>query len=107
MREREQRASAAVVGVTSVEFLDHQDGVIQYGPALRRDLAAAIRRHRPELVLTINHHDTWGGTFWNTPDHRAVGRAALDAAADAGNRWIFPELADRGLSPGTACAGWP
>ncbi|GIH80517.1 PIG-L deacetylase family protein [Planobispora longispora] len=99
VREREQRASAAVVGVTSVEFLDHQDGVIQYGPALRRDLAAAIRRHRPELVLTINHHDTWGGTFWNTPDHRAVGRAALDAAADAGNRWIFPELADRGLSP--------
>ncbi|GAA3446820.1 PIG-L deacetylase family protein [Planomonospora venezuelensis] len=99
VREREQRASAEVVGVTSVEFLDHPDGVIEYGPALRRDLAAAIRRHRPELVLTINHHDTWGGVAWNTPDHRAVGRAVLDAAGDAGNRWIFPELSAGGLTP--------
>ena len=99
LREREQRASAAVVGVTAVEFLDHRDGVIEYGPALRQDIAAAIRRHRPELVLTLNHRDTWGGAAWNSPDHVAVGRATLDAAADAGNRWIFPELADQGLEP--------
>ncbi|MEU7334033.1 PIG-L deacetylase family protein [Streptomyces parvus] len=99
VREREQRASAAVVGVTTVEFLDHRDGVIEYGTGLRRDIAAAIRRHRPELVVTLNHRDTWGGVAWNTPDHRAVGRAALDAVADAGNRWIFPELGERGLKP--------
>jgi LmbE family N-acetylglucosaminyl deacetylase len=99
LREREQRASAAAVGVTSVEFLDHRDGVIEYGPALRRDIAAAIRRHRPELVITLNHRDTWGGVAWNTPDHVAVGRATLDAAADAGNRWIFPELTEQGLEP--------
>jgi LmbE family N-acetylglucosaminyl deacetylase len=100
LREREQRASAAVVGVSVVEFLDHKDGVIEYGTDLRRDIAAAIRRHRPELVITLNHRDTWGGTAWNTPDHRAVGRATLDAAADAGNRWIFPELiSEQGLEP--------
>ncbi|MFV0132335.1 PIG-L deacetylase family protein [Streptomyces sp. HMX87] len=99
LREREQRASAAVVGVTEVEFLDHRDGVVEYGTALRRDIAAAIRRHRPELVITLNHRDTWGGVAWNTPDHRAVGRATLDAAADAGNRWIFPELTEEGLQP--------
>ncbi|MFJ6462187.1 PIG-L deacetylase family protein [Streptomyces sp. NPDC091387] len=99
LREREQRASAAVVGVSGVEFLDHRDGVIEYGLDLRRDIAAAIRRHRPELIVTLNHRDTWGGVAWNTPDHRAVGRAALDAVADAGNRWIFPELAERGLEP--------
>ncbi|MFR9799363.1 PIG-L deacetylase family protein [Streptomyces sp. MS06] len=99
LREREQRASAAVVGVSEVEFLDHRDGVIEYSPALRRDIAAAIRRHRPELVVTLNHRDTWGGVAWNTPDHVAVGRATLDAAADAGNRWIFPDLAERGLEP--------
>ncbi|MER5971126.1 PIG-L deacetylase family protein [Streptomyces sp. NPDC002055] len=99
LREREQRDSAAVVGVSSVEFLGHPDGVVEYGTALRRDFAAAIRRHRPHLVLTLNHHDTWGGTYWNTPDHRAVGRAVLDAAADAGNRWIFPELIEEGLLP--------
>ncbi|GGQ59947.1 GlcNAc-PI de-N-acetylase [Streptomyces ruber] len=99
LREREQRASAAVVGVCEVEFLGHRDGVVEYGTALRRDIAAAIRRHRPELVVTINHRDTWGGTAWNTPDHVAVGRATLDAAADAGNRWIFPDLAEQGLQP--------
>ncbi|MGW7055324.1 PIG-L deacetylase family protein [Streptomyces sp. NPDC054887] len=99
LREREQRASAAVVGVRTVEFLDHRDGVIEYGTALRRDIAAAVRRHRPELVITLNHRDTWGGVMWNTPDHRAVGRATLDAVGDAGNRWIFPELTAQGLAP--------
>ncbi|WP_432196238.1 PIG-L deacetylase family protein [Streptomyces sp. bgisy027] len=99
LREREQRASAARVGVTAVEFLDHEDGVIEYGTALRRDISAAIRRHRPELVITLNHRDTWGGVAWNTPDHVAVGRATLDAAGDAGNRWIFPELIEQGLQP--------
>jgi LmbE family N-acetylglucosaminyl deacetylase len=92
VREAEQRAGAAAVGVRAVEFLDgHRDGVVEGGVRLRRDLAAAIRRHRPELLITLNHHDTWGGTAWNTPDHRAVGRAVLDAAGDAGNRWIFPD----------------
>ncbi|MEU6890466.1 PIG-L family deacetylase [Streptomyces sp. NPDC046557] len=104
VREAEQRASAAVVGVANVEFLDYRDGVVEYGLGLRRDIAAAIRRHRPELVITLNHRDTWGGAdgggFWNTPDHKAVGRAALDAAGDAGNRWIFPELiTEQGLEP--------
>ncbi|MER6047360.1 PIG-L family deacetylase [Streptomyces sp. NPDC001793] len=114
VREAEQRAAAAHVGVRTVEFLDgHRDGVIEPSMALRRDLAAAVRRHRPELLITLNHRDTWFGTHWNTPDHRVVGRAVLDAAADAGNRWIFPELADaEGLPPWTgvrwtAVAGSP
>ncbi len=97
LRVREERASAAVVGVSTVEFLDHRDGMIEEGLALRRDLSRAIRRHRPELVITLNHHDTWGGTAWNTPDHRAVGRAVLDAKGDAGNEWIFPELVAEGF----------
>ncbi len=77
----------------TVEFLDHRGGVIEYGVPLRRDLAQAIRRHRPELIITLNHHDSWGVGSWNTPDHRAVGRPVLDVAADAGNRWIFSEPA--------------
>lgn len=92
VREAEQRRSAAVVGVSNVEFLDHADGRIEHGVALRRDLAAAIRRHRPELVLTLNHHDSWGPGSWNTPDHRALGRGVLDAVADAANEWIFRDL---------------
>ena len=98
LREAEQRAAAEIVGVETVEFLDHADGTIEYGPALRRDIAHAIRRHRPELVITGNHHDTWPGGNLNTPDHRAVGQAAIDAVADGGNRWLFPEP---GLDP------WP
>ncbi|MFH8569081.1 PIG-L deacetylase family protein [Streptomyces sp. NPDC017993] len=94
IREAEQRAGAALVGVDTVEFLDHRDGVIEAGTPLRRDLAAAIRRHRPELLITLNHHDTWGGLHWNTPDHRVVGRAVMDAAGDAGNRWIFPDISE-------------
>ncbi len=102
LREAEQRAAAAAVGVDVVEFLDHRDGTLQEGPALRRDLAAAIRRHRPDLVVTLNHADSWGPGSWNTADHRAVGRAVLDAANDAANRWIFPELATAGLAPWSA-----
>ena len=86
----EQQASAAIVGVDVVEFLDHADGVLVYGPELRRDFAAAIRRHRPETVVTINHRETWGEAgALNSADHRVVGSAVLDAVADAGNRWIF------------------
>jgi LmbE family N-acetylglucosaminyl deacetylase len=102
LREAEQVAAAARVGVDVVEFLDHTDGAVELGLPLRRDLAAAIRRHRPELLVTINHREGWapgGGGGWNMADHRAVGTAVLDAAADAGNRWIFPELVEQGLEP--------
>jgi len=94
-REAEERASAAVVGVDAVEFLDgHADGIVEYGLALRRDLAAAIRRHRPELLVSINHRETWGGLSFNMADHRHVGLATLDAARDAGNRWIFSDIGE-------------
>jgi LmbE family N-acetylglucosaminyl deacetylase len=97
LREQEERRSAAVVGVTEVDFLDHRDGVLEAGPVLRRDIAGAIRRHRPELVVTMSGGDTWTppGTTpaaLNSPDHRALTRSALDAVADAANEWIFPDL---------------
>jgi len=92
VRSEEQRASAALVGVHDVEFLDHPDGLIEYGVPLRRDIAAAIRRYRPEMVLSGNHHPVWPGGGFNTADHRHVGQAVLDAANDAGNRWLFPDV---------------
>ena len=99
LREQEQRNSAAVVGVDDVEFLDHPDGVVEYGLALRRDFAAAIRRHRPQVVLTLNRHESWGGPSFNMADHRHVGLAVLDAVRDAANRWVFRELVAEGLEP--------
>lgn len=99
LRKEEERKSARVVGVHSVEFLDHKDGVIEYGLPLRRDIARVIRRHRPQVLLTGNFQLTWQNGSLNMADHRAVGLAVMDAARDAGNRWIFPELIDEGLEP--------
>lgn len=90
-REAEQRASAKIVGVNDVEFLDYADGIIEYGVGLRRDLAHALRRARPELIILFNHHETFPGGKRNSPDHRNTGAALLDAVGDAGNRWIFPQ----------------
>ena len=97
VRVEEQRASAAIVGVDDVEFLDHPDGTLEYGLTLRRDIAAAIRRHRPQLVLATNHRETYGGTHLNMADHRVAGQATIDAVRDAANRWVFPDLAEAGL----------
>jgi len=88
LRQDEERRSAAVVGVDTVEFLAHPDGLVEPSIALRRDLAAAIRRHRPEVLISIHFGDRWPGGF-NHADHRAVGIALLDAARDAANRWVF------------------
>jgi len=95
LREEEERRSAARVGVRHVEFLDHPDGAVESGLALRRDLAGALRRLRPEVVVTMNFELTWGeGGNVNHADHRAVGLTTLDAARDAANRWMFTDLGD-------------
>lgn len=92
LRVDEERRSAAIVGVHTVEFLDHQDGLVEYGLPLRRDLAAAFRRLKPEVVITMSFDLRWGedGPV-NHADHRAVGLAVLDACRDAANGWVFPD----------------
>ena len=99
LRVEEERRSAAVVGVSEVEFLDHADGLVEYGIPLRRDLAAAFRKLRPEVIITMSFDLTWGedGPV-NHADHRAVGLAVLDACRDAANEWVFPDA-------GPACHG--
>jgi LmbE family N-acetylglucosaminyl deacetylase len=96
LREEEERRSAAVVGVTEVEFLGFPDGLIEYGVPLRRALAGALRQLDPEVVITSSFDLTWGeeGPV-NHSDHRAVGLATLDACRDAANEWVFPELGPR------------
>ncbi len=99
LRAQEERDGAAEVGVEVVEFLNHDDGAVAYGLPLRRDIARAIRIHRPEVVVTLTHHERFAGGGTNQADHRAVGLATLDAAMDAGNRWIHPELVGEGYEP--------
>ncbi len=90
VRQAEEVAAAAAVGVDDVEFLAHPDGLVEASIDLRRDIATAIRRHRPEVIVTLNHRDMWAGGWPNHADHRATGTALLDAVRDAANRWIFP-----------------
>ena len=99
LREQEEVSAAAEVGVNTVEFLGYPDGIIEYGLALRRDLSRAIRRHGPDILVTLNYHEKFSSGHLNMADHRSVGLATLDAGRDAGNRWIFTELLDEGLEP--------
>jgi LmbE family N-acetylglucosaminyl deacetylase len=99
LRQEEQVAGSHAVGVSHVDFLDHPDGVLVYGLDLRRDIARVIRTFRPDAVVV----GSWGVEFvgmLNQADHRAAGLAAVDAIRDAGNRWVFRELAEQeGLEP--------
>ncbi|MGH8965891.1 MAG: PIG-L deacetylase family protein [Actinomycetes bacterium] len=97
VREAEQTESARIVGVDAVEFLGLPDGILEYGVELRRAITAVVRKHRPEIVITNNFRDSWGGENLNQADHIATGKATLDAVRDAGNRWVFPEQIEGGL----------
>lgn len=99
LREQEERDGAAAVGVDVVEFLDFRDGVVEYGLPLRQAIAREIRKRKPDLIVSLTYADRFPGGFVNQADHRAVGLAVVDAKADAGNRWIFPDLVDDGYEP--------
>jgi LmbE family N-acetylglucosaminyl deacetylase len=103
VRTEEQLASAAIVGAGPVEFLDHPDGMLVPGLDLRHDLARAIRRHRPEVVVTLTFREGFYGQAagWNHADHRVLGEAVVDAVRDAANRWVFRDLLDEGHEPWT------
>ncbi len=108
LRVEEQRRSCDTVSVDTLEFLDHRDGLVVADLTLRADLAAAIRRHRPDMILSINYRDSWGGPSWNHADHRHTGVALLDAVRDAANPWVFPERGEAwGGVRGVAFSGSP
>lgn len=110
IRESEQRAAAAVVGVTRVEFLDgYHDGTVTASLQLRRDITAAIRRFRPDRVLTNSPLRRWERIAGPShPDHLAVGEATTCAVyPDARNPYAFAELrTEHGLEPWTVREVW-
>jgi LmbE family N-acetylglucosaminyl deacetylase len=75
-REEEQEAAAYVLGVKRVKFLRHGDAELTESLALREEFVRAIRDSLPDVLLTF---DPNGGYRYH-PDHRVVGRVALDAA---------------------------
>ncbi len=101
MREEEQRAAAARIGVTNVIFLRFPDGELTPGLELRGAITRMIRTFKPYAVMT---HDPltlfYNNEFINHPDHRAVGQATVDAIyPTARDPLQFPEQTREGLEP--------
>jgi LmbE family N-acetylglucosaminyl deacetylase len=94
IREQEERAAAARLGVKDVIFLRYPDGELEPTLELRRQLARLIRLKRPDLVVTNDPTARWYSDHYiNHPDHRAIGDAALDAVFPAARDHLtFPEL---------------
>jgi LmbE family N-acetylglucosaminyl deacetylase len=108
LRQDEQRAAAAVVGVSDVRFLGHPDGRVQATFDLRRDISRVIRQVRPQRVLTQSPERNMGFIYASHPDHLAAGEAAVDAVyPDARNPFAHPELLEaEGLEPWTVNELW-
>ncbi len=95
LRQAEQRAAAAAVGVTDVRFLGYPDGQLELTLDLRRDISRVIRQVRPQRVLTTSPERFWDRIGASHPDHMTVGESTLRAVyPDARNPFAFPELLD-------------
>jgi LmbE family N-acetylglucosaminyl deacetylase len=101
VREREQRAAADVLGVTSVTFLGEADGLLEVTPVTRKKVTREIRRLRPEVLIAPDPARLWSGHgYINHWDHKQAGLLALTAVMpDAPTRVMFQELEDEGIEP--------
>jgi LmbE family N-acetylglucosaminyl deacetylase len=109
IREAEQRAAAATLGVTDVEFLDgYHDGTVIPSIELRHDITRAIRRVRPDRIVTSSPLRRWERIAGPShPDHLAVGEATTCAIyPDARNEFAFPDLMAEGLQPWVVREVW-
>jgi len=94
LRRAEQRAACAILGVSEVVFLGHDDDQLEPTLELRRELVRAMRQYKPEVVITGDPTRLFrNGDYINHADHRAAAQAALDAAAPAsGLPLLWPEV---------------
>jgi LmbE family N-acetylglucosaminyl deacetylase len=108
LRQAEQRAAAAAVGVSDVRFLGYPDGRLELSLDLRRDISRVIRQVRPQRVVTSSPERFWDRIGASHPDHLTVGESTLRAVyPDARNPFAFPELLDdEGLEAWTVSEVW-
>ena len=107
LRRDEQRAAAAIVGVSDLHFLGYPDGRVEATLDLRCDITRVIRTVRPNCVITQSPDRNWDRIYASHPDHLATGEAAVSAVyPDARNRWAHPELEAEGCEPWTVGALW-
>ena len=101
LREGEQQAANAVLGVKEAVFMRYPDGELVPTIQLRKELTRIIRQHKPDVVL-IGNPEAWfyGNEYVNHPDHRAAAQAACEAVfPSAGTRLIFTDLLTAGYEP--------
>lgn len=108
VRAGEQRAAADVLGVGEIAFLNHRNDELQISVDLKREIVREIRRHRPELVLTMTpYRDPDAPVDWSHGDHMTVGEATLRAVyPEALMPRIHPELSAEGLSAHEVTEVW-
>ncbi|MEW6286867.1 MAG: PIG-L deacetylase family protein [Chloroflexota bacterium] len=101
LREKEQLAANAVLGIKETIFLRYPDGELEPTLALRKELTRLIRQFKPDTVLTGNPEGWfYGSEYLNHPDHRAAAQAACAAVfPSAGTRLIFADLLSAGYEP--------
>jgi LmbE family N-acetylglucosaminyl deacetylase len=102
VRQAEQNAAAAIIGVKTVRFLDHEDGYLVPSIELRREVVRTIRQIKPDILVTCDPTHLFAGDYYiNHPDHRYAGQVVLDAVFPAvNNPFFFPELIkNEGLQP--------
>ncbi len=107
LRQAEQRAAAAAVGVEDVRFLGYPDGRLELTLGLRRDISRVIRQVRPQRVLSSSPERFWDRIGASHPDHMTVGESTLRAVyPDARNPFAFPDLLAEGLEAWTVAEVW-
>jgi LmbE family N-acetylglucosaminyl deacetylase len=99
IRQREQTAAAAALGVTELAFLGYPDGRLEVSLDLRRDIAREIRRVRPQILICQSPTRVLENMYGSHPDHLAAGEATLCAVyPDARNPFAHPELLTEGFA---------
>ena len=89
------------------KFLGYADGYLKPTIPARRDVAAAIRRHRPEVVVTLDPSTLWSSDGYITPGP-PFGRRPGAALGQLGgfDQAVGPVAAHEGLEPGDVAELW-
>jgi len=101
LREAEQTAANAVLGIHETIFLRYADGELEPTMTLRKDLTRIIRQVKPDAVVIGDPQTVfYGNGYINHPDHRAAAQAALYAVFPSSEtRLIFTDLLEAGFEP--------
>ncbi len=108
IRESEQLCAAKLLGVSSVQFLDFEDGYLIADIPARKKIVGVIREIHPSILVSCDPTNVFvRENSINHPDHIAAGQITLNAVYPAaGNPLFFPDLLENGLVPHSVQEVW-